>query len=312
MTNNKTKKVVLIQGGMGAERAVSLVTGKGFAAALTELGYPFETIDAGPDLVSQLSKVKADVALLALHGKYAEDGIVQGICEYMKLPYSGSGVLASALCMDKIQTKQVLISNNIPTAKHVLADTKKTKVADIPVPNLGWPLVVKPSREGSSVGVSIVKDQSGFRGAVSEAAKYDHMILMEEYIAGMELTIPILNGKPMTAIEIVPKVDFYTYENKYTAGATEYILPARVDEKTLALAQKYATAAFECLRLRTYGRIDFRVSKEGIPYVMEMNTLPGCTPTSLFPKAARHDGIEFNQLIEILVEKASLDYEGLA
>lgn len=312
MANKKTKKVVLIQGGMGAERAVSLVTGKGFAQALVELGYPFEVIDAGPDLVKQLANIKADVALLALHGKYAEDGIVQGICEYMKLPYSGSGVLASALCMDKILTKQVLLSHNIPTAKHVLADTKKTKVADIPVPDLGWPLVVKPSREGSSVGVSIVKDQSGFRKAVELAAKYDHMILMEQYIAGMELTVPILNGKTLTPIEIIPKVDFYTYENKYTAGATEYILPARADAKVLELAKKYALAAYDCLRLRTYGRIDFRVSTDGIPYVMEMNTLPGCTPTSLLPKSARQDGIEFNQLIETLVETAGLDYEGLA
>ncbi|MEK6556629.1 MAG: D-alanine--D-alanine ligase [Bdellovibrionota bacterium] len=311
----KTKKIVLLQGGMGAERDVSLVTAKGFAQALVELGYPHEVLDAGPDLVEKLGALKrqgkVDVVLIALHGKYAEDGTVQGICEYLKVPYSGTGVLGSALCMDKILTKQILINNGVPTAEYFLVDTKKVDLKTVPLPNMGWPVVVKPSREGSSVGVSIVKTPADFPAALTNAAKYDHMILVEKFIAGMELTVPIFDGKVMTPIEIVPKMDFYTYENKYTAGATDYYLPARTSVQVIEQAKKHALKAFEVCRLRCYGRIDFRVSESGQPYVMEINTLPGCTPTSLLPKAAKHDGISFTQLIDTLIERATLDYEGL-
>jgi D-alanine-D-alanine ligase len=311
----KTKKIVLLQGGLGAERDVSLVTGKGFAQALVELGYPHEVIDARADLPERLALLKnhgkIDVALLALHGKYAEDGTVQGICEYLKIPYSGTGVLGSALCMDKVMTKQILINNGIPTPEYILVDSKKTSLKSVPVPNMGWPVVVKPSREGSSVGVSIVKTPGDFTAALLNASKYDHMIIIEKFIAGMELTVPIFDGKAMTPIEIVPKLDFYTYENKYTAGATDYYLPARTGEQVIEQAKKYALQAFEACRLRCYGRIDFRVSETGQPYIIEINPLPGCTPTSLLPKAAKHDGIQFTQIVQTLIERATLDYEGL-
>lgn len=310
-TTAKKKKVVLLQGGLGAEREVSLSTGKGFAQALTELGYPFETIDCKEDFLEQITKAKkagAEVALLALHGKFAEDGIVQGICEYIKLPYSGSGVFASALCMDKIATKEVLINHQIATAKYEVV--RKNEIRGYKS-KIKVPLVVKPSREGSSVGVTIVKDEKDFAPALEEAAKYDHNILIEEFIEGMELTIPILDGKVLTPIEIVPKVDFYDYKNKYTAGRTEYIMPPRIDDKTLKDAQAAALKAFEVCRLRNYGRVDFRLDPKGRAYVLEINTLPGCTPTSLLPKAARHENINFNNLVEILVERAALDYEGV-
>lgn len=311
----KSKKVVLLQGGLGAEQDVSRVTAKGFAQALVELGYPFELLEAGADLPDQLAILKkqnkVDVVLLALHGKYAEDGTVQGLCEYLKIPYSGSGVLSSALCMDKVLTKQILISNNIPTPEYFLVDSKKQKLNSVELPKWGWPVVVKPSREGSSVGVTIVKSEKEFYPALLAASRYDHMILIEKYIAGMELTVPIFNESAMTPIEIVPKVDFYTYANKYTAGKTDYYLPARAPIQVLELAKKHALKAFEVCRLRCYGRVDFRVSESGQPYIMEINTLPGCTPTSLLPKAALHDGIHFNTIIETLIEKATLDYEGL-
>jgi D-alanine-D-alanine ligase len=310
-----SKKIVLLQGGLGSERDVSLVTGKGFAQALTELGYQFTVVDAKGDLAERLSELKkqgqADVALLALHGKFAEDGTVQGICEYLKIPYTGSGVLSSALCMDKILTKQILINNGVPTPDYILVDSHKSDLKKVALPDLGWPVVVKPSREGSSVGVSIVKSKDDFLPALENAARYDHMILVEKYIAGMEMTVPVFDDRAMTPIEIVPKVDFYTYENKYTAGKTDYFLPARMNVQTLELAKKHALKAFEVCRMRCYGRIDFRVSESGQPFIIEINTLPGCTPTSLLPKAAQHDGIAFPQLIETLIRRATLDYAGL-
>jgi D-alanine-D-alanine ligase len=305
------KKIVLIQGGMGAEREVSLSTGAGFKQALVELGYPFEIIDAKEDLPLQLYNSKADVALLALHGKYAEDGIVQGICEYLKLPYTGCGVLASALCMDKVLTKQILSYQGIPTAKEQFVNAKKTSIKNVKL-SLPLPVVVKPSREGSSVGVSIVKTEKDFLPALQEAAKYDYEILIEEYIPGLEITVPVLAGKALSPIEIEPKVDFYTYKNKYTAGNTEYFIPARISEKAIAKIKEIALKTCEVCRVRTYARVDFRMTKDEKPYVMEINTLPGCTPTSLFPKSAKHEGISFNQLIETLIENAGLDYEGLS
>lgn len=312
MKKSAKKKVVLLQGGIGAERDVSLSTGKGFEAALKELGYTYQVIDCREDFLEKITeaknKFKADVALLALHGKYAEDGIVQSICEYIKLPYSGSGVMASALCMDKIYTKQILINHDVPTPDYqtVTKDTLDSFKLE-----LDLPVVVKPSREGSSVGVSVVKEKSQLRPALDYAAKYDKYILIEKFIAGMELTIPVFDEKVLTPIEIVPKVDFYDYKNKYTSGRTDYYLPARLDKKALDKAKDYALKAFHLCRLKTYGRIDFRVDQNGNSYIMELNTLPGCTPTSLLPKSAQDCGISFNEMIEILVEKASLDYEGV-
>lgn len=313
----KKKKIVLLVGGMGAEREVSLSTGRGFEQALKELKYPYELIDCQADLPERLSKTKADVALLALHGKYAEDGIVQSLCEYLKIPYSGSGVLASALCMDKVFTKQILLQNEIPTPKYQLVGVSEEAIAAGGVPiegfksDFSFPFVVKPSREGSSVGVSIVKSSKEIRPALDLAAKYDQFLLVEEYIPGMEVTVPILDDKALTAIEIEPKVNFYTYENKYTSGKTEYHLPARLNAKVLERIEQYALHAHRVCRLRTYGRIDFRVTPEGEPYVIEINTLPGCTPTSLLPKSAKHSGISFNDLVSILIENAALDYENV-
>lgn len=310
MSTNK-KKVVLIQGGLGAERKVSLSTGAGFKQALIELGYPFEVIDAQEDLMVQLSKIQADVALLALHGKYAEDGIVQSICEYLKLPYTGSGVLASALCMDKLMSKQILEQAGIQTAPYQVLDVKLKDIADFQC-EIPLPLVVKPTREGSSVGVSIVKNNSELPKALKEAAKYDHLILIEKYIPGKEITVPILEDKALCPIEIQPKVDFYNYENKYTAGNTEYHLPARITDEQLAQVKKLSLEACHHLRVRTYGRVDFRMTDEGEFYLIEVNTLPGATPTSLLPQSAKYEGIHFNEVVRILVEEASLDYAGLS
>jgi len=238
------KKIVLIQGGLGAERNVSLSTGAAFEAALKELGHEYEMIDAQEDLPARLANVKADVALIALHGKYAEDGIVQGICEYLKLPYTGSGVLASAVCMDKVLSKQMYVQYGIPTAPFEVLDLHHIKIEDVST-QIGFPLVVKPSREGSSVGISIVKEPTEFLAALKLAAQYDHHILIEKFIPGLELSVPILKGKALTPIEIEPKLGFYDYNSKYTKGQTDYYMPPRMPDEKIELlkSRKIFTSA---------------------------------------------------------------------
>lgn len=303
-------KVALIQGGIGSERDVSRVTGAGFAQALRELGHNFEVVEADEHLASRLEKMRPDVALLALHGKFGEDGTVQGICEYLKIPYSGSGILASSLCMDKGYLKDLMRAYGIPTPHYQLVDLRKISL-DTFKPTLSVPLVVKPCRDGSSVGISMVRDAQDLIPAMREAGVYDHYVLLEEMIVGREITVPIVNGKVLTSIEIEPKQGFYDYQNKYTAGRTEYHLPARIPASALAEVEATALKLFEICRLRNFARMDFMIDSAGRPLVIEVNALPGCTPTSLLPKSAAHSGISFPQLIDIFVKSAGLDYAGL-
>ena len=223
----KYKKIALVQGGMSSEREVSLSTGKGFEEALKQLQLEYVVIDAKEDFPLQLMKSGADVALLALHGKYAEDGVVQGVCEYLKIPYTGSGVLTSALCMNKVMTKQIFMQNGISTPEYQLIDLKKDPTNQAHS-FLQAPVVVKPSRDGSSMGITICKTNEEVLPAVREAARFDHQILIEKFIKGVEVTVPLLDGRDLTPIEIVPKTQFYNYKNKYTAGNTDYFLPARL------------------------------------------------------------------------------------
>ena len=304
------QKVALIYGGIGAESDVSKDTAKAFAKALDELGEDYEQLEASEDLPQKLSALKPKVALLAVHGKYAEDGTLQGLCEYLKIPYTGSGVLASALSMDKIFSKNLFEKHNIPTAKFQLLDLHEQDLKKFTL-ELSYPVVVKPSREGSSVGISIAKNQKEFVDAVNLAANYDHYILIEKFIEGKEVTIPVLKGKTLASVEVAPKEGFYNYENKYQAGKTNYIIPANVEKRTLDRLQELTLEACHLMRVRSYARVDFMLDKSENPYIMEVNTLPGCTPTSLVPKAAAHAGIEFKDFIKQIMEEATLDYEGL-
>ncbi len=306
----KYKNVALLVGGMGAERKVSLVTGQAFAKALDQLNIKYTLLDAAEDLPARLEELRPDVALLALHGKFGEDGTVQGLLEYLKIPYSTSGVLASSLCMDKYFSKQIYIQNGIPTPDFEMFNLKKVdaKTANT---KLSFPVVVKPSREGSSVGVSICKNLDEFRKGLEFAGTYDYEVLVEDFIDGSELTVPILNGRVLTPIEIVPKTAFYDFERKYTAGATDYFLPARVPESVVEACKMWTQKAWEACRVRVYARMDFRVDKSNRVYLIEVNTQPGCTPTSLFPKSAAHEGIPFENIIAELIESATLDYAGV-
>ena len=305
-----TGTIAILQGGLSAECEVSNVTGQAFAQALTQLGLDYTVIQVDSELPRQLMDLKPSVALLALHGKYAEDGTVQGLCEYLKIPYSGSGVLASAFSFDKAATYRALRCEGLPTPAFQVIDTRRSDLTSIHI-NISIPCVVKPAREGSSVGISIVNEEDELRSALRLAAQSDQFIMVEDYIAGMELTVAVVDGKPHTPIEIVPKSDYYNYENKYTPGKTDYFLPPRLDETVIEKCKSLAVAAYECCRMRNFARVDFRV-KDGIePMIIEINALPGCTPTSLFPKAMAYDGIEFKDVIKMFVDTAGLDYEGV-
>jgi D-alanine-D-alanine ligase len=301
------KTVGVLLGGLSSEREVSLKTGAAFVKALKNLGYPFEVIDAGKDLPQVLMHKKIDCALLALHGKYGEDGTVQGILEYLKIPYTGSGVLASSLGMNKVATKQILTHWGVPTPEFQVLDFKNNSGLQAEL-KLQTPVVVKPAQEGSAVGVSIVHEKDEFAAAVESARQFDRVVIVEKYIDGQELTVPIWIDRALPIIEIVPKGEFYDYKRKYTAGQTEYIIPARISEAVAAKCSAYALETFRAVGCRHYARVDIRLDRDHKPHILEINTLPGCTETSLFPKAAAKAGIGFEKIIETLVENATLDY----
>jgi D-alanine-D-alanine ligase len=304
------KKIALLEGGMSSEREVSLNTSKAFQKALTKLGHNFVVIDAGPDLPKRLMEEKPDLVLSALHGKYAEDGTVQGLCEYLKIPYSGSGVLAAALTMDKLRTKQVLRQAGVPTPDFQVFNTKKQKIKAKDI-EIKLPFVVKPIREGSSVGITVCKNQEQVQPALDLAMKHDWKVMVEAFVTGKEITVPVLQGKALTPIEIAPKTGLYDYKSKYTKGATEYIMPPTASAPAVKKLQEIAEQIFTELDMRAYCRIDFMIDTKEKPYMIEVNSLPGCTETSLVPKAAAHDGIPFEKVIQILIDEATLDYEGV-
>jgi len=305
------KKICVLQGGLSAEREVSKNTAKAFCKALDELGYKYQLIDVDQNLPQVLNQLKPDLVLNALHGKFGEDGTVQGICEYLKIPYSGSGVLASALTMDKIKTKQVLVQEGIPTAAFQVLNFKDKKYSASDI-RIALPFVVKPSREGSSVGVSICRKPEDIEPALKLAIKHDYRVLIEDFIDGSEITVPVLKGRSLTPIEIVPNEHFYDYEHKYTKGKTNYLLPPNKEERLILELKAMAEKIFSALDLRGYGRIDFMLDKSGKPYLLEVNPLPGCTETSLLPKSAAYEGISFKEVIQILIDTAALDYEGVS
>ena len=303
------KRVGVLMGGMGSEREISFKTGAAFVKSVKNLNYPFEVIDVGPDLPSVLSKTKIDCALLALHGKYGEDGTVQGILEYMKIPYSGSGVLASALAMHKVATKQILSHWGIPNPDYEVVSLSGASQGGSFMPkSLELPVVVKPTHEGSSVGVTIVRRKDDFKKAFEVAAPFGRDVLIESFIDGMEVTVPIWMGKILPIIEIIPRTGEYDFKRKYTPGESEHIIPARLSKNSKLKCEQYAFETFNAIGCRHYARVDIRLDQKGNPFVLELNTLPGCTETSLFPESAAKAGISFDQFIETLIENATLDY----
>jgi D-alanine-D-alanine ligase len=300
------RKVAVLYGGRSAEREVSLATGKACADALRTRGLDVTLVDAGLDLAERLRAMGAEVAFLALHGRFGEDGCAQGLLESMGIPYTGSGVLASAMGMDKVISKLVFRDAGLSLAAYRVfpaAQAAGVTVADLP---FGLPAVVKPACEGSSVGVHVVKEPGQLAPALADAATFKGDVIVEEYVRGQEVNVAVLDGEALGTVEMVPSREFYDYVAKYTPGSTTYHVPARLAPEATARVSRDAETAYRALRCAGAARVDFIVAPDGTPRILEVNTLPGMTGTSLVPKIAAGRGIPFPELCERLLDGASL------
>lgn len=298
------RHVAVLKGGWSAEREVSLVSGSACAKALRECGYDVTEIDVKPDIAEVLHKVKPDVVFNALHGRFGEDGCIQGLLELIRIPYTHSGVLASALAMDKPMAKQIFTAAGLRCPKGMIVTREQMLKGD----PMKRPYVAKPANEGSSVGVKILMENDNFF-FTADSWDYGDSVLVEEYIPGRELTVAVLNDKPLGVTEIRPKSGFYDYTNKYTDGKTEHLCPAPLPKDVFEETMKLALTAHRALGCRGLSRADFRYDDtggKGLLYLLEVNTQPGMTPLSLSPELAAHAGISFNNLVQMLVEDAGL------
>jgi len=287
-------------GGISAEREVSLKSGTAIHNVLENAGYNAVSIDVGSDICNVLATARIDMAFLALHGGYGEDGSIQGMLEVLGIPYTGSGVLASALAMDKEASKKVFLYHHVPVPPFEVF-RKGQRIKETVV---GFPCVVKPAAEGSSIGVAVVQEKNDFGKAIDNAFSFGPRLIVEPFIEGKEVHIGILNGKVLGGVEVRPAGGFYSYEAKYTAGLTEYILPPELDKGVYERAKAIALSAHTALGCKGAARVDLRIDVHGGPYVLEVNTIPGMTETSLLPKIAKLAGFDFLQLIEEIIKEA--------
>jgi D-alanine-D-alanine ligase len=289
--------VAVLMGGPSAEREVSLKSGAAVLKALQKEGVRATAVDVrGADFELPPD---TDVAFLALHGTFGEDGTVQRLLEKAGVAYTGSGAQASALAFDKIAAKDRFLKKFVPTPDgFVITD------ANARTPLFNFPVVVKPARQGSTIGVTLVRRDEDFRAACELALKYDTHVLVESFVQGRELTVGILEDKPLPVVEIVTEAGFFDYRAKYTKGATQYIVPARLTECETLLVQDIGVRAFRALGCGDYGRVDIILGADCNPYVLEVNTLPGMTETSLLPMAAAQEGLAFGELCVRMVELA--------
>ena len=301
MTN---KKIGVLLGGLSSEREVSLASGNAIVKALREKGYHPVAIDVGRDAAGKILEHGVEAAFIALHGKLGEDGAIQGMLEVMGIPYTGSGILASALGMNKTVSKQVFRSQGLLVGPYeVIYDGDAGKVGAI-TEQIRFPVVIKPHAEGSSVGVSLVFNKEQVAPAVELAFQYGNEILVEKFIKGKEVQVGILGDRALGAIEIVPKSAFYDYRAKYEKGMSDHFFPARVPEAVYRRALEAGLSAHRALGCRGYSRVDFIIDESGAPYILEVNTLPGMTATSLLPEIAKGAGISFPDLVEEILRLA--------
>lgn len=304
-------RIAVLMGGRSAEREVSLNTGEQVVAALRERGADAFAVDtAEPAFIDDLRASRPDVVFICLHGRYGEDGTVQGLLELLDMPYVGSGVLASALAMDKVASKHVFAACGVPTPPYaVVRKGRPWREEDVRAA-VGPRCVVKPASEGSAIGVSIVHDPSELGAAIATAFVHDEVVLVERFIAGTEVTVGVLGtNEPfaLPTLEIVPEHEFYDYESKYVPGMSRHIIPARIPDVAREECARLAVAAHEALGCSGVSRTDIIVEPSGEAWVLEVNTIPGMTRTSLLPDAARAAGIEFPELCALLVGYALED-----
>lgn len=303
-------KVGVIAGGISSEREVSLRSGQAVFNALKELGYSVVFIDADSELYEKLKSEKIDIAFLVLHGGWGENGAVQGMLEIMRIPYTGSGILASALAMDKEASKKIFLYHGIPVPPFKVVYKKEFLGSHaFNLHPINFPCVVKPAAEGSSIGVNVVKKEDELKFALNEAFKYGKRAIIERFIPGREIHIGVLGDKVLGGVEVRPKKGFYSYEAKYTKGLTEYILPPEIDSLLYEKLKELGLKAHRALGCKGCTRVDMLVDRDCNPYVLEVNTIPGMTETSLLPKIASLAGYDFKSLVKEILELALKENE---
>lgn len=302
----KTRHVAVLMGGWGEEREISLSTGQAISRALEVCGHRVTRVDAGPGLERALHQAQPDVAFLALHGRMGEDGRVQGLLEVMGIPYTGSGVMASALAMNKPFAKKLFRMHNLATPTGYSVGRATAKAVLELHNDLGFPCVVKPARGGSSVGLKVVREPEALAPAVQVACRYGGEALVERYVQGREVTVAILGDEVLGACEISYSAEAFDFDTKYKSGA-RYHVPPRLSPTRNQNLHAMALTAYEALGCRGYARVDFLCGEVANDVVLEVNTLPGMTPHSLLPKIARHAGLSFEALVESILSHAAHD-----
>ena len=293
-------KVGVIMGGISSEREISLKSGKSIIENIDKNKYEVipVVIDEKVDIINKVKDL--DFALLALHGKFGEDGTVQSVLQTLDIPYSGCGPLTSALCMDKDLTKTVLEANGIRTARWL--NVKSVEEIDYEaIENIGYPVFIKPTNGGSSVATFKIYDKEKVQEAVEEGLKWDTEVMIEEFIDGNEITCPVFDNKLFPVIAIKPKSDFFDYTQKYSENGADEVL-VELEEDLYKEDKEMALKTYKALKCEVYSRIDMIVNKEGTPYILEVNTLPGMTAASLFPKSAKGEGYSFSEFLDLIIE----------
>lgn len=303
-------RTAILMGGRSLEREVSLRSGRRVSTALKSRGYEVIEIDVDQSLIDNLKNVDPDIVYIALHGKYGEDGSIQEVLEIMGIPYTGPGVYSNILGIDKVMTKHVLRQENIATAKfHALSagafkDMGASSTLPAIISEFGMPLVVKPSAQGSALGLKIVEKKEDLATALLAALSYDDKVLIEEYVEGTEISVSVIgNDDPVALpiVEIIPHKDWFDFEARYTMGMSDYYVPARLNEQITESVKATALQIYRLFKCKGLSRIDMIV-KNDTPYVLELNTSPGLTETSLLPMAAKASGLEFEDLVEKIIE----------
>ncbi|MHB8779986.1 MAG: D-alanine--D-alanine ligase family protein [Candidatus Geothermincolia bacterium] len=307
------KRIAILMGGKSLERDVSIRSGRRVSRALHDLGHTVFDLDVDETLIATLKRLQPELVYIALHGKYGEDGTIQELLEILDIPYTGPGVLASTLGFNKVLSKELFIREGIPTPPFFTlsaATFQEMGALDI-FPELerkiGFPLVIKPAAQGSALGVKMVSSPSEVAPAVMAALGYDEHVIIEQYISGTEVAVSILGNdalEPLPLVEIVPKSGFFDFDARYTMGAAEFYIPARLDEAVAERTRQFALRAHTALGCRNVSRVDAIIDEAGNPYVLELNISPGMTDTSLLPLAAHAAGMSFPQLVERLIELA--------
>ncbi len=298
----KGKRIGVLMGGLSEEREISFKSGRAVLAALLSRGYNAVAIDAVGNVAAELERLDIEIAFIALHGLYGEDGAIQGLLEIMRIPYTGSGVLASAVTMDKVASKIIFEQHRIPTPRSFVLRDGSTTIAD----GFELPLIVKPASHGSTIGIGVADTVDEFQKAAAEAYKLEEVLIVEEFITGREVTISIIEDRVLPIVEIITKARIYDFDSKYKKGLTKFVVPARLDKAAAERANEVAVKTYKALGCAGAARVDILLDAAGELFVLEANTIPGMTGLSLLPMAAGAAGSSYEELVEEILLTARL------